>query len=340
MGARIYINGRFLTQEFTGVQLYAYNLCLELLDAQKNFVLLVPHNTSVPAPFAEHHQFVKPFTGNFWEQYSLPRFIAKMKNATLVNLCNAAPLARIHQIVTIHDLAVFQNKKWFHPIMANWYAFMIPKIIKNAQKIITISQSMAKEINETFPSSVTKTSIIPNKFLPAKESPKVPTGLPYDSYFLMVGSMNPRKNIEFITQAFATLKQNLVVVGGGSTHFTEVTKTSNSNIWYTGYIATEELYGLYQNAHALIMPSHYEGFGIPLLEAFHFSIPVLCSDIPAFREVAQNAALYFNPKSVASFIAQLHNLKLNTTMLIEEGNKRLTFYNSTNRVEQFNTLMS
>jgi glycosyltransferase involved in cell wall biosynthesis len=116
-------------------------------------------------------------------------------------------------------------------------------------------------------------------------------------YFLIIGSNSTRKNTQMVTNLFATdsrfSQATLVIVGGKYVNLGVVDEIVAANLIYTDYIADGELRSLYANAEALIFPSFYEGFGIPVVEAMAESTFVIAADIPVLREVCGESALYF-----------------------------------------------
>jgi glycosyltransferase involved in cell wall biosynthesis len=145
-------------------------------------------------------------------------------------------------------------------------------------------------------------------------------GLEPHQYILYLGTIEPRKNIERLVEGYSLLPDEvrnthpLVLAGGrGWKDETiratiEAYRTRGFAIITTGYITDEEKYSLYHNASCYTLPSHYEGFGMPVLEAMQHHVPVAVSDIPVFREVAGDAAAYFDkddPDSVARTIGRI-----------------------------------
>ena len=139
-------------------------------------------------------------------------------------------------------------------------------------------------------------------------------------YILYLGTIEPRKNLKNLIIAYSLLPEKirsthpLVLAGGKGWKDEEIRqaisdyKSKGYNIITTGYITDEEKAVLYKNTACFTLPSHYEGFGMPILEAMQYSIPVAISDIPVFHEVAGQAAVYFNqddPDSIATAISKL-----------------------------------
>jgi glycosyltransferase involved in cell wall biosynthesis len=131
-----------------------------------------------------------------------------------------------------------------------------------------------------------------------------PVARPAQPTFVIIVSAEPRKNLNTVIRAFRKMPQaDLVVIGytGGA----NLAQNLPPNIRFAGYIEEQDKAALIADAHGLIMPSFAEGFGVPIIEALAANTPVLCSDIPVFREVAGELADYFDPFSTASICASV-----------------------------------
>lgn len=348
----LFVNGRFLTQKTSGVQYYAREICKELIE-QCDIKILVPKGATLePNEFSKYILPIGSFKGHLWEQISLASFMRKHKNDQLLNLCNTGPISIKNQLVTIHDLAFVKNPKWFHPLFAFVYNKMIPQLVKNAKHIITVSETIKNEICNTYKISSNKISVVSNKV--AGELINCPEINPFDKrieskkFFLMVGTNNnPRKNFNFVINTFIKHLPDttLVIAGGNHQSFSQQNNntTISSSIIFLDYVNNEKLKWLYQHAQASINPSLYEGFGIPNIEAMIFNCPVLCSNIPVFKEVCNDAALYFKNNEEQALIEQVKKIKsmdYNKTALIEAGNKIVKEYQQKNRASIILNLLS
>ncbi len=134
-----------------------------------------------------------------------------------------------------------------------------------------------------------------------------------EPYLLYVGSVYPHKNIENLIEAVKILKINLVIVCGRSVFWERLKKKvgemgAGEIVNLVGFVPDEELSMIYQQAEAFVFPSLSEGFGLPGLEAMVQGTPVAASDIPVFREIYKNAAIYFNPLSSADMADKIKKL--------------------------------
>jgi glycosyltransferase involved in cell wall biosynthesis len=328
---KIYLNCRFLTQRVTGVQRFAFELCkaldviLESLS-EIEVVALMPNQAINPQYINHEFKNIKihkcgGLSGHLWEQLELPRY---SRGSLLINFCNTAPLFKLKQSITLHDVIFMTNqdsqKLWFKL----WYRLIARVTSLSAQTIFTVSQFSKAEI-------VRLLNVKPDRVVVLGNAPSLQNytyakdvftrfKLENKKYFLMIGSNSARKNTQMVTKLFASNHELsevfLVIVGGKYVNLGAVDELVADNLIYTDYIADSELRSLYAHAEALIFPSFYEGFGIPLVEAMAESTIVIASDIPVIREVCADSALYFDPHSINS-------LKQQIMLLLDDPNATL-----------------
>ena len=320
----IYLNLRFLTQRITGVQRFAFEICkaLDLLlsaEANLKVIGLMPRR-EIQSQYANLQfqnirlQRCGRFSGHLWEQLELPYYSYGHK---LLNLCNSAPLFKLQQWLTLHDVIFLtkldSQKSWFKL----WYRLIATVTKYTALKIFTVSEFSKGEIMQRLGVAATQVVVLGNAAnmcqYPYDPSILRHLGLARQEYFFMLGSNSLRKNTRRVGELFAedsrfaTLK--LVIAGGEFSNLGAVTSMpERENIIKAGYVSDAQLRSLYANAQALIFPSTYEGFGIPLLEAMAEQTPVICADIAVTHEVCQDGALYFDPTSGAALAQQILNL--------------------------------
>ena len=319
----IYINGRFLLQEQTGVNRFAYELCRALTVNGKTFVLLCPHGEIKKCYDVSSFRIKKCGIGHshIWEQLSLPFSFHLMRGKNiLVNFTGIGPVLVRNKIMTIHDLAFMVNRKWYSSSYAFLYNMLTPISAVTSKKILTVSKFSKKEIMRLLPVKEDKIAIVYNAVSPIFQGyTDLSTGsasATYDKYILAVSSIDPRKNFITLLKAFALMDNpsvKLYIAGGqASIYSTSIDElcglVSNDRIKWLGRITDEKLKEYYSNAVCFVYPSLYEGFGIPPLEAMSCGTPTLVSDIPPIREVCGDAAVYANPldeKDIAEKMALL-----------------------------------
>lgn len=311
MKNKIVINGRFLTQKSTGVQRVATEISKYFQEHYNEEVVFLCPQKTLLNPIADSLNCVKIgyFSGYFWEQIELPLFLFRKKVSLLINFCNTAPILFNKNLVVIHDMAVKENKSWFNWKFALVYNILFFFNLKNALKIITVSNFSKKEILKFYPDiQQSKIEVVYlASFLNFNEE-EYKKG----DYFIAVNSLNSRKNIKVILEAFKRLdssKYKLKIIGNSFDNVfnTEVLEF-DSNITFLNEISDAELKKEISEAKALINASFYEGFGLTALEAMSVYTPCILSDIPVYRELYNDTALFFKADNAVELAQQIEDL--------------------------------
>ncbi len=234
-------------------------------------------------------------------------------------------------VVTIHDLIInhFPTGKAstlavpIYRIKLFAYKLIIKKAAQKAKKIITVSNATKEEIADHLKIKENKIEVI---YEAADDSLKLKTEnvklqtsntkykIQNTKYFLYVGNAYPHKNLEKLIQAFNKISNEyedlkLILIGKKDYFYQRLEKENKSKrIIFFGKATDSELSSFYSNAIALVSPSLMEGFGLPVLEAMSLKCLVIASDIPAFREIAQDNILYFNPQDVNDISEKLKDV--------------------------------
>lgn len=313
MKPRISVNARFLTQHLTGVQRYA----AEVLRRLPTMTLLSPSEPAsvYRAVTDRHHLIVRTIglgklkaQGHFWEQLVLPFLLPGTD--WLWSPGGSGPLSVTKQIVTVHDLAHLEHPTWYDWKFAQFYRWLLPRLLNQVAYIITVSEFSKNRIIEWFG-------------LPSDRVVVTPLGvdeiffssLPYERirdtlsryelkmpYFITVSAISERKNLKRILKAWEIANLNgveLVVVGAKGLAFAgKADIPSNPSVRHIGYVPDEDLVALYSGAMGALYLSLYEGFGLPALEAMASGTPLLASNVTAIPEVVGDAGLLVNPYDV------------------------------------------
>jgi glycosyltransferase involved in cell wall biosynthesis len=195
-------------------------------------------------------------------------------------------------VVTIHDLAVFRYPDAFNRWTRGYSRLLLPRLARAATRVIAVSEFTAREAVELLGVDEQRVRVIPH----GVGTPFVPNGPATDgNYVLAVGTVEPRKNLERLEQAASSAGVSLRIVGAPGWGSVE---TQSS-----GFVADEELARLYRGAAALVYPSLYEGFGLPVLEAMASGTPVVTSTGSAPAELADGAAVLVDPLDVEAIAA-------------------------------------
>ncbi len=215
---------------------------------------------------------------------------------------------RLPAVTTVHDLSVLEHPQWHPADRVAWYRADLAKALRATRRWITPSQFTAGRMVELLrvpPREITVIPEAPRPMLAPADAPGI-EGLP-SRYLLHLGTLEPRKNIPVLLEAWSRIPASqredaaLVLVGGlgwGSEAFWRdlVEHPAAGEVLACGYVPDSLTVQLLSGAAALVAPSLYEGFGLPLVEAMAAETPVICSEIPVFREVAGEAATLLDPQ--------------------------------------------
>lgn len=269
----------------------------------------------------------------FHTQYILPAFVP----------------ARTRVVAHIHDVS-FRA----YPELIGWtdrlfLSRFIPRTMKRADTLVAPSRFTKDEMVKYYGVAEEKIAVVPNAVSPAflreiSDTDLLKTRRKYrlpEKFLLSVGTLQPRKNLPLLLRAFASVRDRMpgigiVLTGNRSAHHFDPgidraidEEHLGSAVIFPGFIEPDDLPAVYRLAHGLVFPSRYEGFGIPLLEAFVSGVPVAASDIPPFREIGGDAALYFHPDQVAECAEALYTLSTDESKRVscrEAGSKRASDY--------------
>ena len=327
------VNGRYLTQKATGVHRYAFEICNKLHEMGVDFHVAVPNEIHPDYKF--NFKVVKcgSLNTHLWEQISLPRYLKRIGSPLLISFTGCGPLNYSNQIMTIHDVSHERYPEWFSKNYYRFYHYMMPRIGKKAHAVLTVSEFSKKEIVDTLGINAEKIHVVhsnvPFHNKPSKEEILSFTRNPEaERYILAVSSMDPRKNFIRLVEAFDKIKDKsvkLYIIGMSFKAFNtpDLQKLIGENVHLPGYIPDEKLQTMYQNALLSVYPSLYEGFGLPPLESMTYGCPAINSDIPALREVSQDAALYVDPYNVDDITQKIEQLLVDEPLRKELQEKGL-----------------
>lgn len=320
----IYINGRFMTKQITGEQRYAFELikAMDMLlcrleDNMNEWKLIVPGKI---LPQYKTYSFSRiklqegsMFRGHLWEQIELPWITG---GNLLLNFCDMAPILKRNQMVTIHDMILKTYPENYSKMFRWWHLLVFNFLSCNTKQFFTVSQFSKKELCHHLGISPDKIAVIqPASFegerhsVMAEHMPKNMQKILSGKYVLAIGSMSGHKNFARLAHAMQLIDDagiKLVVAGMSNCNiFANAVQERADNIVYTGYVSDSELAYLYKHASCFVLPSLYEGFGIPPIEAMRYGCPVAVSDIEVMHEVCGNAAIYFDPLDVEDIAAKI-----------------------------------
>jgi len=326
--ARIAINGRFLSQRFSGVQRFAAEV-IKAIDrllegefaALRGRVELLAPRTAREFPLANIPlRRVGRFGGYVWEQIEYPFYGA---GRLLLNLCMLGPIAVRHQLVVVHDATVLALPENFSPRFRAAYKFLIPRLCRRSELIVTVSEFSRREIGKWYGAD---TAAMPVCFEGGDHMTAVPADMSVIDrldlrgrrFFLGVGVDSANKNIKTVVRAFAEAGFDdvaLVLTGSRDPKvFGAFRLAGGEGVRMAGFVSDAELRALYEHALALVFPSYYEGFGLPPLEAMTCGCPVIISEQPALVEVCGEAALVCSADDSAAMTRHMRALASNPAL--------------------------
>ncbi len=311
---RVGIDAHMVGGQETGNETYVRGLVdgFKAIDAPINLVVF-----NVGPPWTSPNgrvRFRKLLTGSpyFRLGVELP-FRSLTERLDVIHMTYAAPVWTSSRVVlTVHDICYATHPEWFSPRDVRVLSSVVPKSIRQAAHVITVSNAARREIIDHYRVAEEKISAIPNG--PGRGAAPLTLeearlelsklGLnPERPFVLTVGNLQPRKNLPRLIQAFHQLKRNLDLVIVGPQHYRaeevlQAARSDEQHIHFTGYVSDRQLAACYRCSTAFVLPSLYEGFGLPAIEAMAHSIPIACSNAGALPEVCGDAAVMFDPLSV------------------------------------------
>jgi glycosyltransferase involved in cell wall biosynthesis len=240
---------------------------------------------------------------------------------------NVVPLFyRRPWVVTVHDLAIYEHPEWFPAGMSGSPLFsttvLVPHSLKHAERVIAVSHATARDARRLFDIEERRIDVIPEGMNPMPASADGAAilkryALTKGKYFLFLGTIEPRKNIataihafvEAVRRGWLPTNASFVIAGGRGWKNEDVFRAmceanavlGTERVRCIGYLPDDHKHAVLFCAAALVFPSHYEGFGLPVLEAMGLGTPVIASDTDALTELCGGAAVQRNAADVDGF---------------------------------------
>ncbi len=314
-GARLTINGKWLGSRQSGMQRYAGEVARRILSLQPSARVIAPANAVLPEWLPESRVTRSRLSGVPFEQLSLPRL---SRGSTLLNLAGAAPLVKRDQLVVMHDATPARFPQTFSRRFVAWYSIMNRVLSRRARYLATVSEFSRGELADVL--GVDRFTVAPNghEHVVGLGSARSSTG----DYVLCIGNLTPNKNLVPVATALAAAGIRVIVVGAGgaSNVYAQQAGLDIPGVELAGRVSDDELASLLRDATALVFPSLYEGFGLPVVEAQALGCPVIASDRASIPEVAGDGALYFDATKPEEAVALVRSLDAGTRRdLVERG---------------------
>ena len=362
----IAVNTRFLLDELEGYGYFVHELFQALVkkhsDHQFYFLFDRPYKQEyvfadnvhplVVSPPARH-----PLLWKFWYDIRVPLALKKIKADVFVSPDGFCSLTtRVPQCLIIHDLGFLHHPEAYKKSHVQYLKGKTRKFIRKAKTIVSVSNYSKQDIVKRYKADPAKISVVyngvKNSFRPVPFEKKETVKEKYTGgteYFIYAGAIQPRKNLVNLLKAFSLFKKRLqtnmkLVIAGRlawkNEEFLELLERYKykSEVVLSGYLAENELASLMASAYALVYPSLFEGFGVPVAEAMKCGVPVLTSQNSSMQEVAGEGALYFDPTDhvdIADKMMTIYKDEGLRKQLVEKGMKSAEKYSWERAADEF-----
>ncbi len=331
---RFSVDAHAIGRHLTGNEVYVRNLLqgFAALDQEADFIAYLSSDingasSEVPARFAQRHVSPNSFIRLGLD---LSRRL-RQDRPDLVHVQYTAPLAcPVPVVVSVHDISFIEHPEYFPWQRALQLRVTVKRTIERAVRVLTPSEFSRNAILRTWKLDRSRVEVVPIAVSPifrpvAREVAARNVAASFGirvPYMVTVGDLQPRKNhlglIEAFEQLIAenpALPHHLVIVGkdtwfSARVHDRARTSSVADRIHFTGWVSDDDLLWLYNASDCLVFPSLYEGFGLPILEAMACGRAVACSSTSAMPEVADSAALLFDPANRQQIVRALRDLLL------------------------------
>jgi len=368
---RIAVNTRFLLHD----QLEGVGIVTD--EVMKRMVLSYPedefdyyfdrkyHRRFVQQPNIHPHVFAPvtrlPILIRWWLNHPVRKNVIKNKADIFFSPDGFIPLGiSVPKVSMFHDVAYLRYPKHLQPRIRKFYANWMPQYMAETDHIITVSEFSKKEIIDGYKIHPDKISVvyngITNAYQPLDEQRKEEVRMQYTQgrpYLLYLGAIHPRKNVLTLVKAFEQFKSwanndfQIIIAGRKAWHTEDVYQVIEkskykNDIHLPGYVSTDHATSLVAAATAMIYPSLYEGFGLPLVEAMACGVPVICSNVSSLPEVAGDAALLFDPMAVEQLSQHMLTITTDENLrndLIRKGFERSKFFSWDKAAKEIYTIL-
>lgn len=329
---------RAFSKNRSGTENYSFQLlkAFSKIDHKNQYIIYLRLQGLTLRSWPDNFKFENLNFKYLWTQVGLALQTFKDNLDVLFVPAHTLPIIRklgLKTVVTVHDLGS-QYLPQMHQLKQRLYlSFMQKRQLQGATKIIAVSKATKEDLVRKIGIDPQKISVIYEGF--DKRLFKY-YNLKPKNYYLFIGTVQPRKNLERVIRAVSYTKANLVIAGQKGWLSDEIYKLPKklgieNRVKFLGYVPDEKLPKLYSGAIALVFPSLFEGFGLPILEAQACGCPVITSNVSSMPEIAGKGAILVNPYSVDDIknamlkLSMNHELKTKLTKLGLENIKRFSW---------------
>jgi glycosyltransferase involved in cell wall biosynthesis len=349
---KVAIDGReFIKHRITGISRVLKNILLKLLREKPDWQFTLILNQYCEFDFDAPNLrkiYLNQRVDLFTDQIHIPLLLKSEKINIFYSPYYKCPIfTKVPKITTIHDLIYLMlNNSLFSRIGRIWY-----KIMSNsADRVITVSNNSAKDINRILGISFDKISVLPNSldnmFRVLDKDKTAGVLNKYNltkPYLLYVGNSSAHKNLKRLVEAYRSLPNEfrssytLVLAGVGNYN------PSLTDCRVINSLKDDDLVAIYNGAKLFVFPSLYEGFGFPPLEAMACGCPVVSSNTSCMPEILKDACLYFDPENINDIADKINKALTNVSLLEglrKKGLERASFYINIDTTQEFISIIN
>lgn len=320
MSSSLLVNLAILFDQPTGIAIYAQNLI-------NNWNFQATLLSAVEFPGFNHYQIaddMTPAQGSkghlkrlLWTQFELPQIYRQLKADLIYSPIPEAPLySKSRYVVMCHDLIPLRFPRRTSPL-TNYFRYVVPQVLQQAEHIVCNSQATATDLVDYYGIDANQITTILLGYDRLNFYPREKTNSSDVPYFLYLGRPDPYKNLSGLITAFAQIPNqdyHLAIAGSSDSRFTPQLQRQAQELGiahrvkWLNYLSYQELPGVISNAVALVFPTFWEGFGLPVLEAMACGIPVITSNLASLPEITADAAILINPYKNAEITSAMVDL--------------------------------
>lgn len=330
---QIGIDGDTLGRKRTGDESYLASLMRGLgrVDQQSRYTVFVRDEAAVAAQFPtlSDWQFRQVRPTSIWVRYPVgfPLALRQHRLDVLHTQYFVSPLCRCPVVCTVHDISFAVRPEYFTLKDRIFLGSLVPRALRRAQRVITDTEYTRADLVKVYNVDPARIAVIPlaadPRYRPLdRDACRATVTARHnvaDGYILYVGTLQPRKNVSTLVDAYAQFRRRtglphkLLIVGKPKYKFEAVFAAIErsgfkDDILFAGFVPDEELPTYYNAADVFVFPSLYEGFGLPVLEAMACGTPVICSSASCLPEVVDDAGLLAEPSDPSAFCNALERV--------------------------------
>lgn len=337
---RIGIDCRDLSIAKTGSRTYLVELINAFKEAAPNDITLIELNPFLPVirikgkigKILKHLQFI------YWKQFSLP-LLARRKSCDIL-ICTDyfLPLlkGRLKHLVVFHDAFFWEYPHHYNEFWLKLFQHWAVPAAEKADCVIVPSNHVKAKLEKLLNTSPSKIKVVyeaPKTFIFGRQEKNISGIHDRKPYLLHVGVLSKHKNLPFLIEAFGKATSfnysnwHLILVGAapGSYHDNDADAIENKivalglkhRVHLMGYLSDASLTGYYANASGYVFPSYNEGFGLPILEAMRFQLPLAAANNSSLPEIGKDGAIYFDPFNISELSIAIQKIMAGDPAIVD-----------------------